>query len=182
MMREAAIPPPPRPPAASRVLASPPGEVIEPRSNSIVSRSRVASPYERACVDGNRASLTRGGRGGRGAERQHRRHDPDSRRHVPHGIGQALSLKKHRRTVSRREFWIDRTPVTNQQLREFVKATGHLRRSLPIRKTIRALYRTCCSPARWCSRRPNIRSVCATASFTVGDVMEKLTTAGPNKN
>jgi formylglycine-generating enzyme required for sulfatase activity len=81
-----------------------------------------------------------------------------------------------------REFWIDRTPVTNQQLREFVKATGHLRISLPIRKTIRALYRTCCSPARWCSRRPNIRSICATASFTVGDVMEKLTTAGPNKN
>ncbi len=30
----------------------------------------------------------------------------------------------HRVTVS--EFWIDRTPVTNQQLREFVKATGHV--------------------------------------------------------
>ena len=30
----------------------------------------------------------------------------------------------HRVTVS--EFWIDRTPVTNQQFREFVKATGHV--------------------------------------------------------
>jgi formylglycine-generating enzyme required for sulfatase activity len=30
----------------------------------------------------------------------------------------------HRVTVS--EFWIDRTPITNRQFREFVRATGHV--------------------------------------------------------
>ena len=30
----------------------------------------------------------------------------------------------HRVTVD--EFWIDRTPVTNRQFKEFVKATGHV--------------------------------------------------------
>jgi formylglycine-generating enzyme required for sulfatase activity len=30
----------------------------------------------------------------------------------------------HRVTVS--DFWIDRTPVTNRQFREFVRATGHV--------------------------------------------------------
>jgi len=30
----------------------------------------------------------------------------------------------HRVTVD--AFWIDRTPVTNRQLEEFVKATGHV--------------------------------------------------------
>jgi len=30
----------------------------------------------------------------------------------------------HRVTVG--DFWIDRTPVTNRQFREFVKATGHV--------------------------------------------------------
>ena len=178
MMREAAIPPPPRPPAASRVLASPPGEVIEPRSNSIVSRSRVASPYERACVDGNQPRLRVAGE----VAAAPTVNTADMIR-IPGGTFRMGSDKHYpEEAPAHREFWIDRTPVTNQQLREFVKATGHLRISLPIRKTIRALYRTCCSPARWCSRRPNIRSICATASFTVGDVMEKLTTAGPNKN
>ncbi len=30
----------------------------------------------------------------------------------------------HRVTVN--EFWIDRTPVTNRQFKEFIKATGHV--------------------------------------------------------
>ena len=68
----------------------------------------------------------------------------------------------HRVTVDR--FLIDRTPVTNRQFKEFVKATGHvtfaeIRR---IRRITPARCRTCSMPARWCSRRRRIRSTCAT--------------------
>ena len=41
-------------------------------------------------------------------------------------------------------------------------ATSRSPRSLPIRRTILARFRTCCTPARWCSRRRSIRSICAT--------------------
>ena len=51
------------------------------------------------------------------------RNDLHSRRHVPHGLRQALSRRgagpsRHRRSG----FWIDRTPVTNRQFKEFVQA------------------------------------------------------------
>ena len=71
----------------------------------------------------------------------------------------------HRVTVD--GFWIDPTPVTNRQFREFVTATGHVtfaeiapRR----RRTIRARCRTCSMPARWCSRRRQGRWICATGA------------------
>jgi sulfatase modifying factor 1 len=59
----------------------------------------------------------------------------------------------HRVTVA--DFWIDRTPVTNRQFKEFVKATGHVTFAefRPTRRITPALCRTCCTPARWCSRR-----------------------------
>ena len=49
-----------------------------------------------------------------------------SRRYVPHGIGPAYPEEApvHRVTVD--GFWMDRTPVTNRQFKEFVKATGHV--------------------------------------------------------
>jgi len=49
----------------------------------------------------------------------------------------------HRVTVD--GFWIDRTPITNRRFKGFVGATGQglSRRSLPIRKTIRARCRAC---------------------------------------
>ena len=88
----------------------------------------------------------------------------------------------HRVTVS--EFWIDRTPVTNQQFREFVKATGHVTFAEipPDPKDYPGALPDMLFAGSLVFTSPNIRSVCATASFTVGDVMEKLTTAGPNKN
>ena len=53
----------------------------------------------------------------------------------------------HRVTVD--EFWIDRTPVTNRQFKEFVKATGHVTfaeippdpKDYPGRAAALALYR-----------------------------------------
>ena len=60
----------------------------------------------------------------------------------------------HRVTVD--GFWMDRTPVTNRQFKEFVRATGHVTfaeiaarpEGLSRRAAAHAL-----SPARWCSRR-----------------------------
>ena len=59
----------------------------------------------------------------------------------------------HRVTVD--GFWMDRTPVTNRQFKEFVKATGHVTfaEMRPIRRIIPACCRTWSMPARWCSRR-----------------------------
>ena len=70
----------------------------------------------------------------------------------------------HRVTVD--GFWIDRTPVTNRQFQEFVKATGHVTFAeiRPIRRTIPARCRTCSRRARWCSLRPSSRSICATGA------------------
>jgi len=60
----------------------------------------------------------------------------------------------HRVTVA--GFWMDRTPVTTaispirQRDRYVTFAELHL-----MRRTIRALCRTCSRPARWSSRRPS---------------------------
>ena len=53
-------------------------------------------------------------------------YDLDPGRHVPHGIGKHYPEEApvHRVTVD--GFWIDRTPVTNRQFKEFVRATGHV--------------------------------------------------------
>jgi formylglycine-generating enzyme len=61
----------------------------------------------------------------------------------------------HRVTVD--GFRIDRTPVTNRQFKAFVKATGHVTTAeiRPTRRIIPARCRTCCTPARWCSRHSN---------------------------
>ena len=61
-------------------------------------------------------------------------------------------------------FWMDRTPVTNRAVRDFVD--GHrlcdlCRKGARARRTIRAPSRKCCAPARWCSRRRKARSTCA---------------------
>ena len=70
----------------------------------------------------------------------------------------------HRVTVD--GFWIDRTPVTNRQFKAFVKATGHVTFAeiTPSRRTIPARCRTCSTPARWCSARRRMRSICATGA------------------
>jgi len=63
------------------------------------------------------------------------------RRHVRHGSDKHYPEEApvHRVTVD--SFFIDRTPVTNRQFKEFVKATGHVTFAQipPIRKTIPAL-------------------------------------------
>ena len=59
------------------------------------------------------------------------------------------------------EFWIDRTPVTNRQFKEFVEATGHVTFAeiLPIRRTIRARCRNAlCRIARLLAAPPPGRS------------------------
>ena len=63
-------------------------------------------------------------------------------------------------------FWIDRTPVTNRQFRNSSTrpATSPSPRSSPTRRIIPARCRTCSRPARWCSRRRSIRSICATGA------------------
>jgi formylglycine-generating enzyme required for sulfatase activity len=50
-------------------------------------------------------------------------------------------------------FWIDRTPVTTRQFREFVKATGHVTVAeiVPDAKDYPGLFRTCSRPGCWCS-------------------------------
>ena len=64
-------------------------------------------------------------------------------------------------------FWIDRTPVTNRQFREFVRRDRATSRSPKFRRTQRTIparCRTCSMPARWSSRRRSIRSICATGA------------------
>ena len=63
--------------------------------------------------------------------------------------------------VSVDAFRIDRTPVTNRQFRDFVKATGHVTVAEipPDPKDIPARCRTCSMPVRWSSRRRPIRSI-----------------------
>src|ERR1700755_722417 len=51
-------------------------------------------------------------------------------------------------------FWIDRTPVTNRQFKQFVMATGHVTTAEvppPTRRTIPAPCRICSMRARSCS-------------------------------
>src|SRR5450755_751829 len=53
-------------------------------------------------------------------------------------------------------FLIDRTPVTNRQFKDFVRATVHVTfAEIPqTLSTIPARCFTCSMPVRWCSRRP----------------------------
>src|SRR4051794_39304773 len=59
----------------------------------------------------------------------------------------------HRVTVD--EFWIERTPVTNRQFKEFVKATGHVTFAEipPDPKDYPGALPHMLYAARWCSRR-----------------------------
>ena len=61
-------------------------------------------------------------------------------------------------------FWIDRTPVTNREFRNFIDATGYVTfaEMAPDPKNYRGLCRTCSKPARSFSRRRSIRLTCAT--------------------
>ena len=54
----------------------------------------------------------------------------------------------HRVTVN--SFHIDRTPVTNRQFKDFVRATGYvtIAEFRPIRRIIRVRCRTCSTPVR----------------------------------
>jgi formylglycine-generating enzyme required for sulfatase activity len=64
-------------------------------------------------------------------------------------------------TVSVNGFWIDRTPVTNRQFKECVRATGigRLPKFPLTRKIILEHSPTCSMPARWSSRRRRIPSI-----------------------
>jgi len=55
------------------------------------------------------------------------RNDPDSGRHLPHGDRTSI-IRKRRRSIASRSIHssVDRTPITNRQFKEFVKATGHI--------------------------------------------------------
>ena len=91
----------------------------------------------------------------------------NSRRHVPHGIGQALpgrsaGSSRHGRRVLDRSHAGDEPAVSRSSSRR--PATSPSPRSRPIRRTIPARCRTCSRPARWCSRRPSTRSICATGA------------------
>jgi hypothetical protein len=48
------------------------------------------------------------------------------RRHLPHGIRQALSRRSTRPPRHRRRILDTCTPVTNRQLKKFVRAAGHV--------------------------------------------------------
>jgi formylglycine-generating enzyme len=62
------------------------------------------------------------------------------------------------------EFWMDPTPVTNRQFKEFVKATGHVTFAEipPTRRIIRARCRTCSMPDRSSSHRRRTGLIYAT--------------------
>ena len=59
--------------------------------------------------------------------------------------------------VSLNGFWIDRTPVTNRQFKEFVRATGHshVAEIQPDPKNYPGRCPTCSMPARWSSLPPS---------------------------
>ena len=50
----------------------------------------------------------------------------DSRRHVLMGSDRHYPEEAPVHRVTVEAFWIDRTPVTNRQFRDFVEATGHV--------------------------------------------------------
>ena len=52
-------------------------------------------------------------------------------------------------------FWIDRTPVTNRQFKEFVRDTGHVTTAqiVPDQKDYPGALLKCSTPARWCFPR-----------------------------
>ena len=62
----------------------------------------------------------------RGSEDSRNGDMADSRRHVPDGIRHHYPEEAPVHRVAVDGFWIDRTPVTNRQFKEFVKATGHI--------------------------------------------------------
>ena len=94
------------------------------------------------------------------------RDGPNSRRHLQYGIGQALSGRSAGPSRHGRRFWIDRTPVTNRQFKEFVNATGHVTFAeiAPDPKDYPGHFRICCLRVRWYSRRRGIRSICETGA------------------
>src|SRR6478672_2556515 len=70
----------------------------------------------------------------------------------------------HRVTVD--GFWMDRYPVTNRQFRAFVKATGHVTVAeiVPDPKDYPGMLPHMVYAGSLCSRRPTIRSTCATSA------------------
>jgi formylglycine-generating enzyme required for sulfatase activity len=54
------------------------------------------------------------------------RHAPHCRRHVPHGSDRHYPEEAPVHRVALEGFLIDRTPVTNRQFKNFVRATGHV--------------------------------------------------------
>ena len=90
-----------------------------------------------------------------------------TRRHVPHGLRPPLSRggagpSRHRRRLLDRPHAGDQSAV--QGIRPRDRPRHHRRKSSPIRRIIPARCRTCCTPARWCSRRRTTRSTCATGA------------------
>jgi sulfatase modifying factor 1 len=70
----------------------------------------------------------------------------------------------HRVTVD--EFFIDRTPVTNRQFKQFVRATGHVTFAEipPDPKDYPARCLVCSMPGRWCFRRRRGPSISPTGA------------------
>jgi formylglycine-generating enzyme len=70
----------------------------------------------------------------------------------------------HRVTVD--GFWIDSTPVTNQEFRKFVQATGYIivAQIPPDPKDYPGALPTCFMPARSYSRRPRTWWICVTGA------------------
>ena len=116
-----------------------------------------------------------------------RRHAADSRRHVPHGIGQALSRRsagpsRHRGRLLDRPHAGDEPAI--QGIRQGDRPRHRSPRFRPIRRTIPARCRTCSMPARWCSRRRRVRSISATGAS--GGLSSRVPTGaipiGPKSN